>query len=516
LRAEWAPPLIRAAVPAAVTLLLTLLVLKQAVWSAAAVAQPRELMYGEAVLYDHAARLLRGEALYQPLDRAPFSITIYTPLYYWVVAGLHAAVGPGFGPGRLLSSVAVLAAAALVGTLTAQRLRRPGPGLFAALLFLALGISGVEPFPWSALYKEDLLGVALSLGAVAALSGGTGRRRLALAASLAALAFLTKQTFVAAGLAGVLWLWRRDRQGAAVFAGAGLALALGVCGALQLATGAFLANAVAGNANPFSAEALQTNLALSLPLQGGPVALAGLYLIRRGRARPVEDLVVVYFWAAMLPLVGLAKVGSNYNYWIELAAVASVLATHGLWLDRPAPGPGRAAPPLEGAARAGVAGHPGPLALLPWLSLAAVVLLGISVGARSPRLWPGAAPADELQQVIERVRAEPREVLAVPLDVVVLADRPVLLEPYVFSIRYSLGLWDPRPLVQRICEGGVGLVVLDRPLESDIPPYHGHALWPEPVLRALRATLLLERRHAGRYLYVPGPRQGVAPACGAP
>ena len=488
-------PFLRAAAPAVVALLLALLVLKQAVWSSAAVAQPRELMYGEAVLYDHAARLLRGQALYQPLDRAPFTITIYTPLYYWAVAGLRAAVGPGFGPGRALSSVAVLAAAALVGALTAQRLGRPGPGLFGALLFLGLGISGIEPFPWSALYKEDLLGVALSLGAVAALTGGTSRRRLVLAASLAALAFLTKQTFVAAGLAGVLWLWRRDRPGAALFAGTGLGLALGVCGALQLATGAFLANTVAGNANPFSKEALQTNLALSLPLQGGLLALAGLYLLRRGRARPLDDLVVVYFWAAAVPLVGLAKVGSNYNYWLELAAVSSILGTHGLWLGRPDLGARLAA-------------------LLRWLSLAAVVLVGIAVGVRSPGLWPSAVPAHELQLVIERVRAEPRDVLAVPLDVVVLADRPVLLEPYVFSIRYDQGLWDPGPLVRRVCDGGVGLVVLDRPLESDIPPYHGHTLWPAPVLQALRATMLLERQHAGRYLYVPG--QGDESACVAP
>ena len=57
-------PFLRTAAPVVVALLLSLLVLKQAVWSSAAVAQPRELMYGEAVLYDHAARLLRGQALY--------------------------------------------------------------------------------------------------------------------------------------------------------------------------------------------------------------------------------------------------------------------------------------------------------------------------------------------------------------------------------------------------------------------------------------------------------------------
>jgi hypothetical protein len=225
---------------------------------------------------------------------------------------------------------------------------------------------------------------------------------------------------------------------------------------------------------------------------------------------------VVYFWAAAVPLVGLAKVGSNHNYWIELAAAASVLATHDLWPDRPEPG--RAAPPPEGSARGGAgrgggAGPPSAAALVGWLSLAAAVLVGTPAGAPSLRLRPGPARADALQPVLERVRAEPRDVLASPLDVVVLADRPVLLEPYVFSLRYAQGRWDPGPLVRRICAGGVGLVVLDRPLERDPEPYHGYAHWPAPVLRALRATMVLERQQDGRYLYAPGP--AAAPACGA-
>jgi hypothetical protein len=45
--------------------------------------------YGVSLIYDHAARLLRGEALYQSLDGPPYTIANYTPLYYWLVAGLR-------------------------------------------------------------------------------------------------------------------------------------------------------------------------------------------------------------------------------------------------------------------------------------------------------------------------------------------------------------------------------------------------------------------------------------------
>ena len=46
---------------------------------------------------------------------------------------------------------------------------------------------------------------------------------------------------MAAGLAGTLWLWHSDRRAAALFAGTGLVLALGVCLFLEITTGAFFA-----------------------------------------------------------------------------------------------------------------------------------------------------------------------------------------------------------------------------------------------------------------------------------
>jgi hypothetical protein len=148
-------------------------------------------MYGEAIIHDHAARLLRGEPLYQPLGRPPYSVAAYTPLYYGLAAGLQAVFGPGFAPGRLLSLLAGLSVVCLVASLAARRAGDRRAGWFAGLLFLALGLPGAYPFsslpapypswltltypyyPWMALYKEDVLGVALSVGAIAALLGGS-------------------------------------------------------------------------------------------------------------------------------------------------------------------------------------------------------------------------------------------------------------------------------------------------------------------------------------------------------
>ena len=43
-----------------------------------------EVRYGEATIYAHAARLLHGEALYQPLGQPSFSVATYTVLLGFV------------------------------------------------------------------------------------------------------------------------------------------------------------------------------------------------------------------------------------------------------------------------------------------------------------------------------------------------------------------------------------------------------------------------------------------------
>src|SRR5438445_13232192 len=83
--------------------------------AALAVVQPVAIDYGEPVVYGQASRLLTGQALYQPIDRPPFTVAAYTPLYYWAAAALPAVFGPGFGPGRALSLVCGAASAVLLG-----------------------------------------------------------------------------------------------------------------------------------------------------------------------------------------------------------------------------------------------------------------------------------------------------------------------------------------------------------------------------------------------------------------
>jgi hypothetical protein len=467
----------------------------------AAILRPVEAMYGEAIIYGQAARFLHGEALYPLLDGPPFTVAAYTPLYYTLAAGLRGLAGPGFGPGRTLSFGAGLLAAIVVGNLAAQKTSRAA-GLFAALLFIGLGFPG--DYPWFAFYKEDMLGVALSLVALAVLEHAAGRRRSTIAAgALAGLAFLTKQTFVAATVAGCLWLLWQSRARALTFATTTVVVAGVPCLLLAVFDHGFLANTVHANLNPSRADILLANLEILVQYQGLALAITVLPVAGHVVAwqRWLRDPIGLFWLVSLLLLpVELAKVGSNWNYWIELAAATAVLATRGVWqlvVVADAPPFGRL------AASAALFG----LVLSPiWLPRPAEDLGTVL----DHTLRPDQRQATEFAAVLQRVRSEPRGVLAEPLDIVTLADRDVLLEPYIFSILQREGQWDAGSVVQQVCSGQIGLLVLDHPLEGPDWQYHGYPHWPAQVLEALRSTMRLERMQARLFLYVPAAAPGVA------
>ncbi|MCA1648340.1 MAG: hypothetical protein LC797_23740 [Chloroflexi bacterium] len=487
-----------------VSCLLMLLAADRVARGLAAIKHPVEAMYGESIIYDQATRFVRGEALYQPLDQSPFSVAAYTPLYYAAVAGLREVGLSGFGPGRVASFLAALAAAILVAQLARRRAGDMRAGLFAALMFLALGFPG--DFPWFAFYKEDMLGVALSLGAIAVLDTGTDRRHAVCAGALAGLAFLTKQTFLAASVAGFAWLLFRHRARAAAFAITILIVAGGPCLWLALSSGAFVDNTIRANLNPSGAAILLTNLDIFERYQGAALVLALLPLLSRTvpwRLWLRDPLVLLWLMSLALLPVGLAKVGSNWNYWIDSAAATAVLATSAVWTLGLRAGVG------DGFGR--IATSAGLVAMLGtplWLPKPAADL-----GAVVDRtLHPDQRQSTEFAAVIDRVRSEPRGVLAEPLDILTLAGREILFEPYIFSILHRQGRWDARPAVRQICTGQIGLLVLDHALQDPPWEYHGYSHWPAPVLDALRAVMRQEKMQARLFLYTPAPIPSGAPS----
>ena len=460
-------------------------------WAVVFLRWPIEIMYGEAVIQDHAARLLRGEALYQPLGQPSFTVAAYTPLFYGLVALGQAVAGPGLLFARAVSLVATIVAALLLGYLAARQGRGLAAGVLAGLLFVGLGFP--TPFPWFALGKEDTLGVALGIACVAVLASGQTKRRIMAAALLAALAVLTKQSLIAAGLAGFIAFgavhgWRAALRFAVLSAGPVLAVAL----AFELSTHAFLTNVVFANVQPFRADILLINLATLKAYQAGPLVVAGFAAVRRlTTRRSFEDtLLPVYWLGTLLSVVGLASPGSAQNYWLELAASSSLLAAAEIvtWLR-------------DTDMRRRVIGA----------ALAVLPCVNIIVAGRLALIWlPALAHYNEpnrasveFQAVVERVRGTSGVIVAEPLDALTMASKPALVEPWQSDALYRSGTWDITPLVDRVCAGDIQLAVLAHPLDESVVAYQDYGIWPAPLLHALRQKLELEQKLAGRYIYVP-------------
>jgi hypothetical protein len=455
------------------------------------VGTPEAVDYGEPIVYAQAARLAQGEALYQPLDRQPYTVTAYTPVYYLLAGILQAGFGPGFLAGRLLSLVAAAMASVLLASLVTRCTASRPAGVLVAIPFLALGFAG--PIPWFAVYRVDVLGLAVSLAAVRALGDGSSRRAIVLAGLLAAAAVLTKQSFVAASLAGFVWLWTIKQSHAVLFA---IVTGLGVvlpCLVLELTTHAFLANTLAGNVNPFNAEVFEyLSPVFSASLAPEIVCSVILVVVARPWDAPRTRLLLLYWIASAGQLVGLFKVGAYYNYWIEFAATSVALTSVAIWSG------------LRSSARS-----------VSWL-----LSMGMCAGLIIQLVWvvPGvitewsvattlAAVRDptRFQALVDRVRTAPGGVLADPLDVVVFAGRPVVLEPVIYSIFELDGRWNSEPLVRQICDGEISLLVLNMPIETaSINILFGVPWWPTSVLDALRERMTLIGRLDGRFVYEPG------------
>jgi hypothetical protein len=273
---------------------------------------------------------------------------------------------------------------------------------------------------------------------------------------------------------------------------ADLAVAGGVSAFLELTTHAYFANTVLANLNPSSLQLFRFNLFLLVVMQAIPLVLA-VYELRVARPWRTPDgaLLILYFAASTIPILGLEKIGAYTNYWIEFAAATAIFAGRGaahlLRRYQLEPGPRL----LRGGA----------VLLLAYVAVA-VPFMGPFAFPRPTLIRPQPVDAASLAEVASRIRSEPAAVLSEPLDVGVLAGRHILLEQFTFSIFEEQGTWDASPLVRDICNGDVGLLVIDYPIDrASQRATDNFPVWPQPVVDALLQSMTLERQDGEFFLY---------------
>ncbi len=475
-----------------------------AVHTAAMVRFPYQTDYGEGPLLSQARLLAHGLNPYRSDATAPYTVANYPPVYPLLVAALQRlAASDGFGPGRALSGVATLAAAALAAATIRTVLRRAGrrgwPAVAAPALAAGLLLCQPDVWLWGALGRVDALALAWTMAGIYAVARRPERADRAWPWFL--LAALTRQSAVEGLVAAVWYLWpgRRDVAIRLVLRWAGtLALAVAL---LQLATaGHFLQQIVVANFNRWApGTAIGSWLGWAFVDGGLPLLAGAAWGWHLTRDLPDGRLLRGLAVSAWTISWTVGKVGSSVNYFFPTIAACALLAA---LVPLSARRPGVAAAVLVAYA-VGL----GPLAdghgagAVALRSITAYRDLGTPgynrLGWRVPA--DGRDPAQ--RRLVALLRRTPGPILSENMGDLVLAGHRIVFQPFEMTRLYQAGRWNDATLVRRVRSGGFTLVVLYFPLRD--PAKWATDRWPRNLLAAM-ATHYRPAGRIGRYhLYRP-------------
>ncbi len=455
------------------------------------------LDYGEGPLLNQAVRLAAGENIY-PTDIAtpPYTITNYPPLYVLAQAPFIAIFGPSLLAGRLLSAVSTLFTAVFLALIIRHFAKyhdvsdRLLPWLTAAT-FLAF------PFvvSWSGLLRIDMFALALSTAALYVLVRWSGQRKgLIIGGLLLVGAIYTRQSYaLAAPLAAFSWLWfgssetavssTTDRRQvftlAALVGGASLGLFL----ILNLLTGGgFFFHIVTANVNEFRLTQLWEQLGRLVTTAPVLLLLAVIAIIWAWRKRPYGwSLVIPYLIGGFLSMLTIGKIGSNVNYFLELAAALSLLAWIMLLWIRP----------------------------YPWLNVIFLAALSLQVGLllQNSLDRPVRRVSFRLQDEIalntlrEVVADTEGDILAdEQMALLTLQERPLYIQPFEVTQLAKAGIWDQSPVLEGIQNQDYPLILVYYPSFSNETHVER---WTPEMLAAIEEWYLPSQTLAGNVLYTP-------------
>jgi hypothetical protein len=403
-----------------------------------------------------------------------------------VVAALQHLTGDcGYGPGRVLSVMAMLSTAALLAWCVHRIAGRWTGGLLAAGVFLTQNLTALL---WAPTHRVDPLALLLSVFGLALATS----ERTTLAALPLMAAVLTKQTYVSAPLSILLALW--PARGSMVRFVAVFIGTLSVCIAIGvgLTDGELLWHTIVANANPFDLTYFAAMVGSFLQFNALPLVAAGAAfgLCPRRSERLWRTYVVL---SGLVMLLTVGKLGASSNYWLELTAASSVLiGVLAIRLSEVGAAEWRF---FTSASLAAVM-----LATLLTSVPAYQATVSQTLDQEVARATGERAPRMDLVQVIA---GEPGAVLTDDPDLAVEASKRVEFEFVVFTILAMQGVWNEQPILDAITARQFSLVVLLESLDEPVRPPIA-ARYSEHVRAALRAAYAPAGQQSGYWLYRPG------------
>jgi len=263
----------------------------------------------------------QGIPIYAPASAERFDATIYGPLFYLIGSRLIDPDKPAYLPLRLLAALGTLGCSVAAGWLAFRISGRRLAAALAPLIFLSYGF--VSFYGTSA--RADSWALFLTFCGVLVAHQFRGHSKMLFAAPFFLLSLFYKQQFVAAPLAIFLFLiLERRYRLAAAFAAAmasGAAVLLALFQFVVFRGQDFFLHFFRYNLLPFSWLQFKGALIVFGLLFLVPI-LVGLECLRVHR----EKFLACYLACAVgFALLGVGKVGSDTNYFLECVLILSVL-----------------------------------------------------------------------------------------------------------------------------------------------------------------------------------------------
>ncbi len=464
------------------------------------VPEAYELTYGEGLVLWMAQHATKPSLLYHSIDRAPFLVGVYPPVFPLAIAALQSVTGDVRLAGRILAAAAFAGLLAVVAVLARDAVPRHygrdarwGAGFAAA--GLAASASTLSSFPPAVRVDGPGLWFTLTgLWIFLAAPASSPRQYLGLAVLVAA-AF-TKQSFISAIVVclAITYL-TRPRRALRLLAFTAMLAAVPMAALEFASNGEFLAH-VASYTRIEMSSARLLHLLVPNVLEMLPVlALAAAVFNRRSFHRLADSperryvvALVLYLILAFLMSWTAGKVGSGEYYFMEWNAAACILAgvAMGVVIAESAKAP-RALPMR-----------------LMFSCLVLVVMAGLNVAATTNnalRLTPGAralatARQAETDQAVAIVRASTLPVVSEDLSLLATTGRELPIEPFIMWELARQGRWNPAPFIEELNSQSYGALIF----EGDITQSE---LVPGNILTAMLSNYRLVKEVGRYWVYEP-------------
>lgn len=450
------------------------------------VRQPYQLNYGEGLVAWQAAHITDPTRAYASMDRYPFVVFQYPPLFHLTARAIAALARTDLlAAGRAVSLISAALLCAISGWITFEILPRRANrfGRILVATFAGAIPTAFYNFEWAWLARVDMLAVLLSFTGVVMFAAWPDRMAVQVSASvLMTAALFTRQTALGAPLACLSVALLMDRR---IFLR--MLIMMGVLGGSALGwlewwtDGQALLHLIRYNQAEFSVLRAGQGLLMNIRHMAGPLFLAcaasypvlriggrlahlrrwdllGAHLRVNGYRRSVV-LFAVYGLLAGLISLTFGKQGSDINYFLDWNMSMAPLT--GILLFRAVDALGRS-----------VRLHPVSLAAL------LVPLLLLEPGfdrARDGwmRALHGPLPADRekveiYKQMLTTVQnTSGNAVFSEDMNLLYKTGKDIPADPAMIEYLAKAGLWDEKPFVRMVREGRFALIIVQGGLSPE-------------------------------------------------